>query len=74
MKTVDFGAMIVVYNFLIGILVVLASDKIASAAKFLLGTRVQRYAKVSVFTLGSCIAAVSGSVYIAFHVLRIGVE
>jgi hypothetical protein len=65
--------MIVVYNLVIGILLVLASDKIASAAKFL-GTRFQRYAKVSLFTLGSCIAAVSGSVYIAFHVLRIGIE
>jgi len=72
-KTVDFGATIVVYNLLIGILLVLASDKIAAAAKFL-GTRTQRYAKVSLFTLGSCIAAVSGSVYIAFHVLRIGIE
>jgi hypothetical protein len=72
MKTMDFSTMIVVYNFVIGILVMLASEKIASAAKSL-GARTQRYAKVSVFTFGSCVAAVSGSVYVVFHLLRFGV-
>jgi hypothetical protein len=73
MKTIDFGAYIVVYNLVIGVLVMLASGKIASYAGRL-GQTFARYIKVSVFTFGSCVTAVSGSVYLAFHVLRIGVE
>ena len=73
MRTLDLGLMIVVYNFVIGVLLMLASDKIASFAERL-GKRTQRYAKVSVFTFGSCVATVSGSVYLAFHVLRLGAD
>ncbi len=73
MKTIDFGAYIVLYNLVIGVLVMLASGKIASyAARF--SVKFGRYTKVSVFTFGSCVAAVSGSVYLAFHVLRIGLD
>lgn len=73
MKTIDFGAYIVMYNLVIGVLVMLASGKIASyAAK--LGQTFGRYTKVSVFTFGSCVTVVSGSAYLAFHVLRIGVD
>ena len=73
METVDFGAYIVLYNLVIGVLVMLTSGKIASYAGRL-GERFGRYAKVSTFTFGSCVAAVSGTVYLAFHVLRLGVE
>lgn len=68
MRTIDFGAYIVGYNFAIGVLVMLASGKIASFTSRL-GSKVSRYAKVSVFTFGSCVAVVSGSVYVAFHIL-----
>ena len=68
-KTIDVSAMIVMYNLVVGILVVLASDKIASFASPL-GTKVKRYAKVSVLTFGSCVTALSGFIYVVFHWLR----
>ena len=73
MKTVDYSTAIVIYDIIIGILMMLASGKIASYAGYF-GGALGRYTKVSVFTLGSCITAVSGSVYLAFHLLRIGVD
>lgn len=73
MKTIDFSTYIVTYNFVIGILVMLASDKIASFTR-LLGKKATRYAKVSVFTFGSSVAALSGSIYIAVMILGLGRE
>lgn len=70
MKSINVSAMIVVYNLVIGILVMLASDKIASFATPL-GAKVKRYAKISVLTFGSCVTALSGSIYLLFHWLRI---
>lgn len=64
MKTIDLSTYIVTYNFVIGILLMLASDKIASFTRRL-GSRVNRYAKVSVFTFGSCAAVLSGAIYVA---------
>ena len=64
MKTIDFSTYIVTYNFVIGVLLMLASDKIASFTRRL-GYKMNRYAKVSVFTFGSAVAALSGSIYIA---------
>ena len=76
MKTIDIGSMIVVYNCIIGILLMLSGDKIAAYAGAVSGPRsatVTRLARTSIRTLGTCIAFVSGSIYIAFYVLRIGV-
>lgn len=69
LKTIDVSAMIVMYNLVVGILVVLASDKIASFATPL-GTNVKRYAKVSVLTFGTCVTALSGFIYVLFHWLK----
>ena len=71
MRTVDYSTMIVLYNLVIGILILLASDKIGSIAKRLNDT-VGRYVRISTYTLGSCISLLSGSIYVVFHVLRIG--
>lgn len=70
MKTIDLSTYIVCYNFVIGVLVMLASDKIASFT-LLLGQKTARYAKVSVFTFGSCVAAISGSIYFAVMILGV---
>ncbi len=73
MKYGDVSAMIVMYNLVIGILVMLASGGISNmAAK--IGPTISRYAWVTVFTLGACITTVSGSVYLFVHVLRLGVD
>lgn len=73
MKTTDLGAMIVIYNLIIGVLLMLASDKIASYARRLSDT-FGRYARVSLFTFGSCVAVLSGTMYLAFHIFRIGLD
>lgn len=75
MKTVDFGAYIVTYNFVIGVLQMLSSEKVASYAACLNSSpreMITRLARTSVFTFGAAVSVLSGTVYIAFHLLRIG--
>ncbi len=76
MKTIDFSTYIVVYNLVIGVLVMLASQKLAAYAGYLNTanrTKIVRLAHVSTFAFGACIAVLSAFIYVAFHVLRIGV-
>jgi hypothetical protein len=76
MKTVDFSGMIVLYNLVIGILIMLSSEKLASLAGLLnkSGTaKIARLTKVSSFTFGASVAALSAGIYISFHIFRIGV-
>ena len=70
MNKYDIGLMMVTYDIIIGALLMLASGKIGSFAT-VIGPKFGRYTKVSVFTLGSCILAVAGSVYIAGYVLHL---
>ena len=59
MKTVDFGAYIVLYNLVIGVLLVLASDKVASFATAVgarPGSPVERYMRTNVKTFGGSVA------------------
>jgi hypothetical protein len=75
MRTVDFGAYIVGYNFVIGVLIMLSSEKVAAYAGLVNRTHRQtitKLARTSVFTFGASVAVLSGTVYIAFHMLRIG--
>ena len=75
MGTTDFGAYIVVYNFVIGILVMLSSDKVATYAGVLSRRHCEtiiRLARTSAFTFGATVAALSGTIYVVFHLLRIG--
>ncbi len=76
MKTVDFGSTIVIYNIVIGALLMLSSKTVGSLAGNLggvLGPRTERYTYLSTLTLGGCIAFVSAFVYIVFWVFRFGV-
>ena len=70
MSEYDIGYMMITYDIIVGMLLMLASGKIASFAT-VIGPKVGRYTKVSVFTLGSCILAISGSLYIMFFVLQL---
>ena len=58
MEPMDIGRIFVIYNLIIGVLLVLASDKIASGVRRL-GGKAQRFSKISVFTFGSCVTALS---------------
>ena len=68
--------MIVTYNLVIGVLLMLASDKVGSYAGHVskpYREMATRFARLSTFTFGSCVAALSAFIYVAFHILRIGV-
>ncbi len=68
--------MIVTYNFLVGVLVMLSSEKVASYAGYLnkpYQEKIVRVTFVSAFTFGTCLAVFSGLIYVLFHLLRITV-
>ena len=75
MKTIDFGSIIVSYNFVIGVLLMLSSQKVGTLAGSVnKGHRAQivRFTHLSTFTLGATWAALSGFIYVVWHLLRIG--
>lgn len=77
MRTIDLSGTIVLYNFVVGVLVMLSSDKIASFAGNVGGTfgnRISRYTRISAFTFGLTIAVLSGLIYALFHIARLGVD
>ena len=68
--------MIVGYNFVVGVLIMLSSQKVATLAGNVNKARrpqIVRLSQVSTFTFGACVAALSGFIYVAFHLLKIGV-
>jgi len=74
MKTIDFSLYIVGYNFIIGVLVMIASDKLGVYAGHLLRFRrvqVGRLARIGTFTFGACMATLSGGIYFAVYVLKL---
>lgn len=76
MKTVDYSSMIVGYNFVIGVLVMLSSQRLGTFAGLASRTykaKLVRLTSVSTFAFGACVAVLSASIYMAFHVLKIGV-
>ena len=76
METIDFGATIVVYNFIIGVLLMLSSEKIGVYAGHLSTTRrepIARLTRLSILTFGTCVAVLTAAIYIGVHTLRIGV-
>ena len=75
MKTVNFSAYIVVYNFIIGVLVMIASEKLGVYAGHIVRWRsvgAARLTQVGTFTFGACVATISGGVYLFFYLLKIG--
>ena len=72
-QPVDFGFYIVSYNLVVGVLLILASGKIASVLRPL-GSKIVRYLGIAVSTFGIAVAALSGSVLVFVHLLRFGVE
>ena len=76
MKTIDFGSIIVSYNFVIGVLLMLSSQKVATLAGNVNKahrTQIVKFTHLSTFTLGATWAALSGFIYVVWHVLRIGI-
>ncbi len=76
MKYGDISALIVGYNFVIGVLVMLASEKVGSFAGLVNRTHrdgIARLTRISVFTFGAAVAVLSGGIYVLVHRLHIGV-
>ena len=76
MKTIDVSAIIVGYNFVIGVLIMLSSQKVATYAGYVnkaRRTQIVRLTHVSTFTFGACVAVLSGSIYAVFYLLKLGV-
>ena len=77
MKNVDFSAIIVSYNFVIGVLVYLASERITAFAG-VVGispeSNTQRYARTALRAFGGTVAVLSATIYLLFHLLRLGVD
>ncbi|MEO7538541.1 MAG: hypothetical protein ABIV21_00805 [Pyrinomonadaceae bacterium] len=76
MKTVDLSAYFVVYDFMIGVLIMLASEKLGQYAGYINkshGAGIARLTRVSTFTFGATITFLMAYLYIAVFTLRIGV-
>jgi hypothetical protein len=73
-KIVNFSLYIVVYNFIIGVLLMIASEKLGIYAGHLAGShrvRVTRFARLVTFTIGACMAILMIGVYLAFYALKL---
>jgi hypothetical protein len=74
MKIVNFSLYLVVYNFIIGVLVMIASEKLGIYAGYLAGSHRAQAARVTrlvTFTFGACVAILTLGVYVAFYVLKL---
>jgi hypothetical protein len=73
-KVIDFSLYIVVYNFIIGVLIMIASEKLGFFAGRVMPLRrqpVARLAQVGSLTFGACVATLSAGVYLAFYLLKL---
>ena len=74
MQEINFSLYIVVYNFIIAVLVMIASEKIGVYAGYFAGSykqQVSRATRIGFFTFGACVAFLAFGVYIAAHVLKL---
>jgi hypothetical protein len=74
MKVIDIGAILTGYNFVIGVLLMLASSKageLAGRVNRANSLQIGRYVDISVFTFGAAVAALSGSIYLFLYILKI---
>ncbi len=74
-STSDISSMIVAYNFVVGVLIMLASRQIAVFAGYASRTHrvsITRFTHTGTFTIGAFWALLSGFIYVVWHVFRIG--
>lgn len=74
MKTVDFGAYIVIYNLIIGLLIMIASEKLGVYAGYLFGPYKQKAARlthIGALAFGCCVTVLSCGIYLFWHVLKV---
>lgn len=69
----DFSFYIISYNFVIGILLMLSSEKIGAFTGYFAGSykeKTSRWTRLGVFTFGACVAVLMFGIYIAAYVLQ----
>lgn len=74
MQTIDFSFYILTYNFVIAVLLMVASEKIGVYAGYFAGpykTKISRVTRIGIFTFGACVAVISFGVYMASYVLKL---
>ncbi len=74
MKIVDFGLYFVVYNFIIGVLLMVASEKLGIYAGHLAGSRsvqATRWGRLVTLTFGACVAILMAGIYLAGYILEL---
>ena len=74
MKTINFSLYIVVYNFVVGVLVMIASEKLGDYAGRLIKSRraqTARIVRLVAFTFGACVAVLSAGIFLANYVFRV---
>ena len=74
MKMVNFSLYIVVYNFIIGVLVMVASEKLGFyAGRVARSHRVgaARLVQLGTFTFGMCVAILTTGIYLGFYLLKL---
>ena len=68
MQTIDFGLYIITYNFIIGVLLMLSSEKIGVYAGHFTGSfkeRISRLTRIGIFTFCASVAVLCMGVYLA---------
>ena len=74
MQTIDFSLYILTYNFIIGVLLMLSSEKIGEYAGHFTGSfkeKISRLTRIGIFTFGACVAILMFGVYLASYVLKL---
>lgn len=74
MKTIDFSLYILSYNFVIGLLLMIASEKLGIYAGYFTGSakaKISRLTQIGTFTFGACVAVLMAAVYLASYILKL---
>ena len=74
MKVIDFGAYFVIYNFIIGVLLMIASEKLGVYAGHLVSSRgmqIARLTRVATCTFGAVLASLMAVIYVAGYILKL---
>lgn len=74
MKVIDFGVYFVIYNFIIGVLLMIASEKLGVYAGHLVKSRrvqIERLTRVVTFTVGAVVAVLMVGIYLAGYILKL---
>jgi hypothetical protein len=74
MNTINFSLYILTYNFIIGFLLMLSSEKLGAFAGRFTGaykTRISHAAELGIFTFGASVAVLTFGIYIAAYILKL---